>query len=287
MDDFNNKLHEPYIIVVTKMEKSTRWVRNLSIEKGLREPEAVVCLGELPYYLEEHPDIRNFAILDDAAYSGEQSGNMAGYIVYKVDNFTRKKEIALSDINLHVLIPYMSEAAEAVFNQYNTICGISICKYRIIDSISSCAVQTGLSTDKESMDFLKKATGLYDKYLHHSPEERLHKLTLTYFDHKVPDLMSFPSYVKYGVVLSEGEESKVLETVHDIFPQIVPPYYLHYEEWLSNQLGEAMAKEALTTPPTPSPDADSDGDVPRGMDKIAPSAAPEPIFERNPSAKAV
>lgn len=257
VDDFNNKVKEPYVLWITQSStshsfeaKSEFWMAALAFEHlGLRWPDAIVTTDTLNDYMQSHPGIKNILILDDASHSGthiQDELHAAGRIAFQSHRTLEDKSH-----ELYIGIPYITSTAKKVITQSSFFKNIHFLSHRPMKSIHEII---DLKDEKELKDV---------GYI------SMHR-TLTYFDHRFPDFFSTCQNLKTGQNLvlqaipfmksigydfndyrhkgndTDEEVNKKIKTWNDlvdkhvkdskaaIVPSIIPPYKLSKPDYLKD-----------------------------------------------------
>lgn len=177
---FNAKIgNEPYVLLVQKINDklaSDDWTTSIALNQcGLKSPSIILTVDDLNGYLKQNPNIKNILILDDAMYSGTQKIRLMQDI--------ESENVEIEHITLNIGIPFLTNYAKTrmqehvqYYNQehaqyYNKV---DFMDHQIMPSMKDIL-------GEEDFSFLSnlKCDSIEDGY------------TLTYFDHKVADSMSF------------------------------------------------------------------------------------------------
>ncbi len=159
VDSFNRQItalpkeQQKYVILVHD-QKSSAWVTELALPKLAVRPEKIVQYSCFSLFQKEHPEINRFAYFDDAVYSGEQ---VRAYL----KSFRKGADV-------HLIIPYMTDE-KLIYSPGKQIHLASHEKIALLSDI--------LGSDSRQLQ-------LYNPH-------QLSRLTVTYFDHKVGDSISF------------------------------------------------------------------------------------------------
>lgn len=162
--------------------KSELWVASLALKHLKFLPEDVVA-GELS--LNKYPTVRQIAIFDDAAYSGQQMGESIS-IAMKV----LKKNFPDGNFKVHVVLPYISEYG---------ITKVSGIPYEFKDNLKLYHSQ--IFTPIQDLLPGIIAENFYAAYHPRTDGPPPSTKSLVMFDHKIPDATSnFVYPIKYGNV---------------------------------------------------------------------------------------
>lgn len=190
LDKFKEKiLNDPYVALV-EPEKSQSWATAIGIEKGIT-PEFALRLGEQGADMLENSlrmlddtqfdrvgEMENILIVDDGSFTGNQmANNISGA------NRIFNERYGTAPRKFHVVVPYMTKVAR--------------------DKMYSAKEIVHLYTDKVPMQVLGKIFPRRNELkrgleLLEVQESRANSTALTYFDHKIPNSMSFPAALERG-----------------------------------------------------------------------------------------
>ncbi|MCK5492510.1 MAG: HAD family hydrolase, partial [Candidatus Omnitrophica bacterium] len=189
--EFTNNIKEkPYIVLLPKYDnrpiKSNHWCYELAREKGfflsaIISDKTKILISEI-----REKGIRDVVIIDDASYSGSQ-------VREKIMNFLDKLEeenIDRSEINVHIIIPFMTLIAENRIrkkfkNKMNDIYIYRQRKIETIYEIFQSVVKKYPDRRNEFNDFLSLIRKTYG--IGSSISKNFTSRTLTYFQHKIPN----------------------------------------------------------------------------------------------------
>lgn len=210
-----------FVIVNTDTErgkspKSDHWATAIAKPNLKVKPNAVVMVSKLGEHLSQNPDTKNIVIFDDCCYSGEQIRQL-------INGIWREKPEKTKALNTYVAVPYMTHDSEKTIQETGRRTGIktTLIQHRNIPNIEEIMSKlfkgAGLEKNKKLLDLVWD-TG-----------ERVTVLsnTLTYFQHKVPDHISFPAYLREGNVVDyDSKETRRWYTGVAVpsIPSITPPY---------------------------------------------------------------
>ncbi len=172
--DFNARCDKPYVLwlaqdvdYIFEHGCSELWVAGLALEDcDLRWPEAIVTSRELPSYLAEHTEIESVLLLDDAAYRGFHLHRE----LTSQHKWLTEVERAVS---IYIGIPFVSEAAEEIVRkkaEEHPSITFQLLAHQVIFAITHY-----LSEDEQAE-------------IRSLPHHQVSLfVTLTYFQHKLPD----------------------------------------------------------------------------------------------------
>jgi hypothetical protein len=197
--------------------KSQKWVTEVAMTKGFKA-DAYVCLGEegannLDYSLEFYSSedkalFRNVVIIDDGSFSGNQMANN----ISSAHRLLTKKFDEKS--TFHILIPFITQTAYEKISQLSKK-GVSVKLY----AAEQMPVVNAL-VDKKRLPKLLEAL-----WPHLGGEERLERGNTTsgyWFDHKMPNSMSFPDVLARGLVTQPKNKDEDKPVA--FLPDVQPPY---------------------------------------------------------------
>lgn len=219
--DFMKQVEDrPYVVLVPRdhkenVHKSEVWVTNLAQMVTNNAPQAYVTEKELRDYLREHPEVKDIALFDDASYTGERIGNSIN---------THKYASKINGtLNMHIVVPFMAKRALQNLVQNEGLPGTPGFKLLIhtsqtIPNVDELIQETFAEESlPEVKECLKKFFNLDVDY----ENENGFCPTLTYFEHKVPDSISFVESIRKGEVRNASGE--VVNKIQFI-PDTIPPY---------------------------------------------------------------
>lgn len=195
--------------------KSQKWVTEIAIKKGLKA-SAFVCIGEegangLEYSLQGvSPKDKRFqhcVIVDDGSYSGNQMAN----------NISAARQILKTKFAVepvfHVLIPYITNKAIGRISDLKNK-GINVKLYYtvVMPHVSEAISPNNLERAMEV---------LWPHAIKREQLERASSTALYWFDHKVPNSMSFPDVLAKGKV-TQPDTADIQDM--GFIPSVQPPY---------------------------------------------------------------
>ncbi|MCI5051948.1 MAG: hypothetical protein MRY21_02275 [Simkaniaceae bacterium] len=183
--------------------KSQTWVTQLARHHGLA-PTAAVRMGEksadsLQYALgvlnasspmvETLKGPSNIVILDDGAFTGKQMSDN----IKAANTIFRRIYGARAEPHFHVIVPYVTEVARVRIEGLRTE-GVKLTLHysKIMPTLST------LFQSKADKSLLPGLLGV--------GKERLDSTALTYFDHKIPNSMSFPQVIAGSGLIPDHPE---------------------------------------------------------------------------------
>lgn len=202
----------PYITLAPRdsmYQKSETWVAQMAVDLGLVPPQDIVLAKHIASYVNTHPDIRYVLYFDDASYSGDRiRTNMLGQSI----NLMRHPNLMYK-----IIIPYMTSFAA---NMAKEVVQQSLRpKVRVFNRERISTIDDLLM--KEPLPRQKQLMKAFSQYMDINMDRDSYGITLTYFDHKVGDWLSFPESVRKGWVRDENGE---IIATHQFIPEIIPPY---------------------------------------------------------------
>jgi hypothetical protein len=202
----------PHIVLAPRdslFKKSELWVAQMAMEYGLKPPEEIVMAKNIAAYLKSHPEIRNVLYFDDASYSGDRIRvNMMGQSINMIRH---------PDLFYFIIMPYMTQfAVNSTKENLHSTCShqVRIVNNRRLETINELV-------SKESQSDQKMLLRAMDEHFDINPDRDSPGSTLTFFEHKVPDWLSFPAIVRKGWVV---DQEKNVTASHQFIPDITPPY---------------------------------------------------------------
>lgn len=203
-----------HYVALVQPDKSQKWVTEIALTQSLK-PFAFLCLGEegannLEYALKDiYPKdqrYRHFVIVDDGSFSGNQMANNIS-----AANRIINTKFAVNPI-FHILIPYMTKTAQ---EKMNSLKGIDIKLYTSVTMplVSECVSQKNLG---------KVLQSLWPSLTEEERKKRSNSIALYWFDHKIPNSMSFPQTLAEGIV-PQPKGSVQVENIR-FLPNVQPPY---------------------------------------------------------------
>ncbi|MBF0522531.1 MAG: glycerophosphodiester phosphodiesterase [Candidatus Omnitrophica bacterium] len=232
VNDFNNKIGDkPYILLLPadKEDRSDGWTYRLALEKGLKPPKHIIRdKRNYSSVIQEIHDtgVKDIVVMDDAVYTAthilgsvEHTFSWYGNSIYKDSN----------DFQVHFVAPFMSKDIEKrIFSQlkdYN-VGQIFVHQHRVMETLP------------EIFRSEPKYKRIYERIFNELDSSDSY-VTLTYFQHKVPDNVSALGYVMDGIVF-EKTFQHVVRSIQFI-PKTIPPYEENYLE----QIAFKRLKESL------------------------------------------
>lgn len=202
-------------VAFVQPNKSQKWVTEIAMTMGLKA-NAYVCIGEegannLEYSLQgvspKDKRFQNCVIIDDGSYSGNQmANNISG--AYRI----LKTKFAAEPV-FHVLIPYAtSTAVERINNLRDKGINVNLYWNVLMPSVSESIKPEHL---EKSLDVLWPNSPKKDQ------QKFAGSAALYWFDHKVPNSMSFPDVLARGIVTQP--KGAGIEDIPFI-PNVLPPY---------------------------------------------------------------
>ena len=250
--------------------RSNRWAYRIAEARGLSRAENIFYIADekvpldqtdpesfIEWHMKNHPNVKDVAYVDDAAYSGRQLENI-------LDQFSWYAEDGkyLDNITVHLVIPYVSSEARSKIYAFNK---------KIKDKGLSMRVALHENkTDKtetisEMFEGLKDSDNALHKRLwplfskvYDYDGNRSNK-TMFYFQHKTPDIFSFFSVEKNRsmVPLLEGPvvdgEGKYVSQMA-LAPPVMPPYSAGYSDWVEKNIVGTEWESRLTDRAPPETD---------------------------------
>lgn len=171
---------QPYVLWIPQHQAfileegcSDQWVAGLALEHtDLHWPAAILATKELPKYLVDHPEMKTVLALDDAAYSGKHISEQLAMLIstlHQIDNFND----VTPTLNVYIGIPFQTARAnKRMHDVTKNYLQLTILPYRPIAVL-------GDHLNTELTNFVDACNAESSK-----------GLSLTYFDHCMPDFMS-------------------------------------------------------------------------------------------------
>jgi hypothetical protein len=178
---------------ISSPSKSNGWLTKSAISM-IQQRRKIIYRGDFLSERDSSPnDEYNVCIFDDAMYSGQQVCHNIGMAV------ERAKRNDLLPIRILVAIPFATKAA------LNRLLEL---KRDLCDSVS-IEVYPGIKYLDSAADLAINAAA-DNKISRGDSEERVgtgwnHSMSLTIFDHKVPDSVSFPLALRLGCLIKNNE----------------------------------------------------------------------------------
>lgn len=204
-------------IVLVEGQKSNKWVAELALHYANFRPASYFRLGEksaecfsayfharnaeeLKVLSEDFTD-KTIVLFDDGSYSGTQLSNHVSAVIKTVDRYT------LPILAICLVVPYMTEVAQK----------------RVRRECPNGPLFIGRCIRIATLHDLRRDTReALTASWYPGHENWLKNIGLTWFDHKIPNYMSFPNAVVHADVFDEdgnqcGKSSRFLGP-------ITPPY---------------------------------------------------------------
>ncbi|MBS0624535.1 MAG: hypothetical protein JSS32_00620 [Verrucomicrobia bacterium] len=186
-------------VVIALNNKSNGWVTDLALPHLTHLPSAILNWfdAEKTNFFLKHRNVKRVVIFDDAMYSGDQLRRLTASV-------TMEKENDSPDLSfkIYIAVPFMtypSWASYEISRRY-----VKILQHNRIQTMET------LFSPSERLD-------LQTQYGFSRHEQRTRGLT--YFDHKVPDELTFPPFL---VERSTGKDEQCM--IEPIVDEFVPPY---------------------------------------------------------------
>lgn len=241
--DFASKIgNEPYVIVTTQTKKtdipevdkvkSDQWIVEL-VKPQLPKNYTIVPLEDLRSWMMEHPDTTNILFLDDGSYSGIQIAQNAKLI--DLDSFS-----ATNDVTVYIGVPFMTTQAEQklAMNPIGAYEHVTIVPL-VHEKLLSIRDIIDTLPEEARQNFLQRAKAMWTKFY---DRVLIGDMTVTYFQHKMPDMYSFPDDIASGRVMNTS--GQIVQTLLFI-PKTREPYKFGYMEWVE-QLHPHTWRERLS-----------------------------------------
>lgn len=204
-------------VSLVEPDKSQKWVTEIAIQKGFRAT-AYINVGEeganaLDFALQEieYNDQRftgHYIIIDDGSYSGNQMANN----ISQADKILQNK----FDVKptFHVLLPFITDAAlERIQELKSKKIKVKLYTSEIMPSIEQ-------SIEAKHLPLVKEV--LWQHFDKNERDRRAHSTPLYWFDHKIPNAMSFPETLALGIVTCP--KNKAPTDNIPFIPDVLPPY---------------------------------------------------------------
>lgn len=214
LDIFNNSLGTEKYALLVESKKSSYWVSQLALPNLKFLPEQIYSFDNSGDSVDGN--IRRFLYIDDASYTGT---HVEEYM-RAVANLIEKHNIPASEVELDVVLPFISDKAKNTIAELQKQYGFKIQVF----SNDKIELMTEKITDKQVLDTIRR---MYGHVFHDFSEESINNLfnnmSLTYFDHKIPDeVTTLESALRYGNVY-DGVSKSPIDQVSFI-PETIPPY---------------------------------------------------------------
>lgn len=228
------KIGEKDYVLVNLMkagnEKSDKWVKDLMKDR-IKNPSAVLKPSEVGEWLKEHPDINDLLYMDDAVFSGIQLRD--SFLEPMFEDEVMKEISKERKINLNMSVPFISERfldrytpenlAKAGFNLNMIIPNESI----IMPTLA------GLLNREEDKE---KAKVVKEEILWTKGDDNESNHELTYFQHKMPDYLSFNMDALHGSIRRGSKKEGYYPWNKGFIPEIKPPYKSGYKDWVKDKI---------------------------------------------------
>ncbi|MBS4163679.1 Uncharacterized protein PRO82_000982 [Candidatus Protochlamydia amoebophila] len=204
-------------IALVEPEKSQKWVTELVMKQGF-DAKAYLCVGEngadrLEYSLGQmkgNKDVRDYVIVDDGSYSGNQMANNISSA-----NRIIQKKTEVKQPTFHVIIPYITQTALNKLKELQKDKGIKLEIYHAV-------IMKTISEEIKSSDLNKIKDVFWKGMDQNAQAQRPNTAALHWFAHKVPNQMSFPDVLAKGTVTHP--KSKTSGDPVPFIPEFTPPY---------------------------------------------------------------
>ncbi|WP_075882971.1 phosphoribosyltransferase-like protein [Candidatus Protochlamydia sp. W-9] len=204
-------------IALVEPEKSQKWVTELVMKQGF-DAKAYLCVGEegaarLEYSLDQmegNKNVRDYVIVDDGSYSGNQMANNISSA-----NRIIQKKTEVEQPTFHVIIPYITQTALNKLKELQKDKGIKLEIYHAV-------IMKTISEEIRPQD-LSKIKDIFWKGMDQNAQaQRPTTAALHWFAHKVPNQMSFPDVLAKGTVTHP--KPKTSGDPVPFIPEFTPPY---------------------------------------------------------------
>lgn len=208
------------LIVLVEAGKSNQWVAELAAKHCKFECDAYYRLGvkdarEFIKHINQYTEEKGkkifkdkvLVLFDDASYSGKQLNDHLDPLLKLI------KDIDLAAVA--VIVPYMTETAETLIK--NNVDKKKLTNLFILSVHHT--IPTVSSVMKENEDPLNVINTLW--WDNEKLEEQGNSRGTIWFDHKVPNGMSFPEPIKFGTVRNDKQPCKQTFT---LVPKVQEPY---------------------------------------------------------------
>jgi len=207
-------------ISLVQPNKSQKWVTEVAMTKGF-EATKYFFLGEeaangLDYALGNRPpspkrkeNFKNVVIIDDGSFSGTQMAN-------NISNANRIIESKVGQApTFHILIPFITKTAREKINNLSQN-GINVTLYS--------DTEMPLVADCINEEYLPKLVEiLWPQHPELKQLERAQSTSLYWFDHKMPNSMSFPEVIAGGhITLPKVRKAQINDI--QFLPNVISPY---------------------------------------------------------------
>lgn len=229
-DTFIEKIGNAEYYALVQSGKSNQWVTELASAKGYLEkapPKGFLPLGEarascFTAFLEKAASEKAWdqipervVLFDDGSYSGNQLACHIYAIYNKIYEISKKYKRKVP-MQVHIVVPYMTERAHQHVSE-------TLSKFRCSETLFTTANRFQSLDDFLSEKELNFFTCTFWKCIYgkvKNPEKTVRSLSVNYFQHKIPNKMSFVPYDNKGSIVS----SRVPDGTYRFIQPINPPY---------------------------------------------------------------
>lgn len=247
IEDFESNIaNDPNFQYLSVIEpaKSLVWMNDIA--KGLlkKKPEKEATISKFGEFLETVIKIqnvssavalnflKNIVVFDDGIYSGKQITGFIVHIKTEIEKSNKINSVKLPMPNFIVACPFITEkGAERIRKLAQDIfVNVTIVGHRCIETLNQALrrlrvsqgvidkVQqlriSSIGLEKEIMD-MKKNWG---------------DIGMCFFDHKIPDYLSFPKNLSQGIVMKMDGETNT-DGLFQFLPDVSGPYHIDFNDY--------------------------------------------------------
>jgi hypothetical protein len=205
------KLNLKNFVTLVEPLKSNQWVAELAHYRlGFKSPvygrlgEENAFMFSLAMqekaYANEEENLKNIVLFDDGSFSGNQLHNH----IKTIGNLCPKSTV-------HVIVPFITKAA------VKKITSIENVLYKIYYDKIILTLKSSYSQPNEGFSFLSKITDIFWENVDYKKRQEMTNKGMVWFDHNIPNSMSFPKPLATGKLL--GTEKKIR-----FLPRVTPSY---------------------------------------------------------------
>ncbi|MEI8366534.1 MAG: hypothetical protein WCF65_08990 [Parachlamydiaceae bacterium] len=218
VDRFINNVGKKSYVAFVEPNKSQQWVTTIAMAYGFKASayvrlgqDGANCLSSALLNTDEKDErfATDYVIIDDASYSGNQMANNISAAHHVLQEKFKDKNIIF-----HILLPYITNVAKNKMENLRNK-PITIILY------TSEIIQTVEEAVSKKNRIIKQV--LWNNSLPEEQNRKVKTTALHWFDHKIPNSMSFPDVLASGLVTqpkSQNHKGKYIQFI----PSITPPY---------------------------------------------------------------
>ncbi|MBS0624536.1 MAG: hypothetical protein JSS32_00625 [Verrucomicrobia bacterium] len=207
---FNSKIeglppNDRDYIAIARNYKSNGWVTDLVLPHLTHLPTAIVNWDSSVKYFRKTHNVKRVVLFDDATYSGSQLSYMISTLVDLKMDFSPDPAF-----KIYAAVPFMTNPERVVHDSIRPY--VEIMEHVHLQTVGEAFSEAECRVLESQYDLSQESRG---------------SMGLTYFDHKVPDYLSFPNFLAKSLT-AEAEHCNPQCMDEPIIEEFTPPYK---EDW--------------------------------------------------------